>query len=301
MSSQDQQTVAVTAGPSPAVLGDTVTAVVTITGNPDRKVTGAKAQLVRNAIHRVTQKNVTDYGSHDSLLHEDVVITEVPVVPPGEPVVAGEYVASLVIPPDGLPSATGQVDWSVLAVIDRRHGRDIQAQSPIEVLAGQDRFASEAAAEIRYKGDRCIDLELSTRSLRPGQTISGTVLLTPARAMTVTEVLVTFVQTLPVKKGLEGTAVGARMLLNEPVDLQPGDTHKLPFDLTLPADAAPSVRGSMTTPPCHSISSWDVGAHAKSAPSGEDRTGTDGFVYLGINVYNADRPKSHRDADVTAG
>ena len=74
----------------------------------------------------------------------------------------------------------------------------------------------------------------------------------------------------------------------EPVDLQPGDTRKVPFELTLPPDAAPTVRGGLTTPPCHSIVSWDVGAEAESLLSPDDKTTTDGFVYVGINVYNAD-------------
>jgi hypothetical protein len=288
MSSEELQTVAVMTEPAPTVLGGTVNAVVTITGEPDRKVRGAKAQLVRTAIHRVTQTNVLDHGSHDSLLHEAVVITEVPVISSGGQVAPGEHVVSLHIPEDGLPSATDQVRWSVRAVIDRRHGADIQAESPIEVLAGPERFASEATSDARYKGERCIDLELSTRTLRPGRTITGNVILRPARAIKVTEVVVTFAVTLPVKKGLEGTAVAPQILLNEHLDLQPGDTKKLPFELTLPADAAPTVRGGMTTPPCHSIISWDVGAEAEFVPSGDDKTEANGFVYVGINVYNAD-------------
>ena len=279
--------VAVTTEVSPTVLGATVNAVVTITGDPDRKVRGAKAQLVRTAIHRITQNNVLDHGYHDSLLHEEVVVTEAPIASDGK-VVPGEHVISLRVPEDGLPSATDQVTWSVRAVIDRRHGVDVKAEAPVEVLAGPERFASEATAEPRYKGERCIDLELSTRTLRPSETITGTVILRPTRAMTVTEVVATFVVTTPVKKGLEGTAVASQMLLDEPLDLQPGDTRNLPFDLTLPDDAAPTVRGSVTTPPCHSIISWDVGAEAKSVLSADDKTGTQGFVYLGVNVYNTD-------------
>jgi hypothetical protein len=287
MSSQELQTVAVMTGPVPTVLGGTVSAVVTITGEPDRKVRGAKAQLVRTAIHRVTQTNVLDHGSHDSLLHEAVVITEVPVISSGGPVAPGEHVVSLHIPADGLPSATDQVRWSVRAVIDRRHGADIKAEAPIEVLAGPERFASEATSDPRYKGERCIDLELSARTLQPGQAITGNVILLSARAIKVTEVVVTFAVTLPVKKGLEGTAVAPQILLSEHFDLQPGDTRKLPFELTLPADAAPTVRGSMTTPKCHSIISWDVAAEAKAVPPGDDKTEANGFVYYGINVHNA--------------
>lgn len=285
--SEDLQTVAVATGPSPAVLGDLVTAVVTITGDPDRKVTGAKAQLVRTALRRFTQTNVLSRGYHDSLVAEETVVTEAALIPVGGDVPPGEHTVSLRIPPDGLPTASDQVSWSVRAVITRRHGADIRAQSPVEVLAGQDRFAAEATSDIRYKGERCVDLELTGRTLRPGQAITGTVTVVPERAVTVTEILATFVVTLPGKKGLEGKAVAARILLDEPVDFRPGEKREFPFELTLPADAAPSVRGSQTTPPCHAIVSWDVGAHVRCAPTGEGKSGTDGFAYLGINVYNA--------------
>ena len=278
MSSGGLPTVAVTTQASPTVLGGTVNAIVTITGDPDRKVRAAKVRLVRTALHRYTNVDVVGHGSHDSLLHEEVVVTEVP----------GEHVVSLHVPEDGLPSATDQVKWSVRAIIDRRHGIDVKAEAPVEVLAGPERFASEATAETRYKGERCIDLELSTRTLRPGETVTGNVLLRPTRAMTVTKVAVTFALTTPVKKGLEGTAVAPKILLDEPLDLHPGDTKDLPFDLTLPDDAAPTVRGSMTTPPCHSIISWDVVAEARSDLSADDKTDLEGFAYLGVNVYNTD-------------
>jgi hypothetical protein len=298
MSSDGLPTVAVTTDTSPTVLGGTVNAVVTITGDLDRKVRGSKVQLVRTALHRYTNVDVVGHGYHDSLLHEEVVVTEVPIISFDGKVVQGEHVVRLHVPEDGLPSATDQVKWSVRAIIDRRHGLDVKAEAPVEVLAGPERFASEATAEVRYKGEPCIDLELSTRTLRPGETITGTVFLRPTRAMTVTKVVITFALTTPAKKGLEGKAVAPQILLNEPLDLQPGDTRSLSFELTLPDDAAPTVRGGMTTPPCHSIISWDVGAEAESVLSADDKTGTDGFVYLGINVYNADEappapPASH--------
>jgi hypothetical protein len=220
-------------------------------------------------------------------VHEDVVLTEAPIVSADGTVAPGEHAVSLHVPEDGLPSATDQVRWAIRAIIDRRHGLDVKAEAPVQVLAGPGRFASEATDEARYKGERCIDLELSTRTLRPGETVTGNVRLQPARAMTVTKVLVLFVVTTPTKKGLEGTAVVPHALLDEPLDLQPGEARTLGFDLTLPDDAAPTVRGSMTTPPCHSIVSWDVAAEAKSVLSTDDKTETEGFVYLGVNVYNA--------------
>ncbi len=288
MSSGGLPTLAVTTETSPTVLGDTVNAIVTITGDLDRKVRAVKVQLVRTALHRYTSVDVLDHGSHNTLLHEEVVITEMPITSPDGKVVQGSHAVSLRVPEDGLPSATDQVKWSVRAIIDRRHGVDVKAEAPVEVLAGPERFASEATAEARYKGERYLDLELSNRTLRPGETITGNVVIRPTRPMTVTKVAVTFVLTISVKKGLEGTAVVPQILLDEPLDVQAGDTKNLPFDLTLPDDAAPTVRGGMTTPPCHSIISYDVGAEAEASLSADDKTGTEGFVYLGVNVYNTD-------------
>ncbi|HTW98659.1 MAG TPA: sporulation protein, partial [Acidimicrobiales bacterium] len=222
-------------------------------------------------------------------VHEHVVVTEAPIVPPGAAVAPGDHVVSLHVPEDGLPSATDQVQWSVRARIDRHLGADVEAEAPVEVLAGPERFAAEATGDARYKGERCIDLELSTRTLRPGETITGKVVLAPAQAVTVTvtNVLVLFVVTTPAKQGLEGAGVAARTLLDEPLELQPGETRSLGFELTLPQDAAPTVRGSLTTPPCHSVVSWDVGAEATAVVSGGGATERKGFVYLGVNVYNA--------------
>ncbi len=288
MSSGGLPTLAVTTEPSRTVLGDSVNAVVTITGDLDRKVRGVKVQLVRKALHRYTSVDVLDHGSHDTLVHEEVVVAEIPLDSSHGALLQGRHVVGLRVPEGGVPSATDQVTWSVRAIIDRRFGVDVKAEAPLEVLAGPDRFPSEATSEPRYKGERCIDLELSTRTLRPGATITGNVVVRPTRAMTVTEVLVVFVVTTPTKKGLEGEGVAPKLLLDEPLVLQPGDTRTLPFELTLPDDAAPTVRGSLTTPPCHSIVSWDVGGEIKSVVSTDDKATTQGFVYLGINVYNAD-------------
>jgi hypothetical protein len=289
MSSGGVLTVAVTTQTSPTVLGGTVNAVVIITGDPDHKVRAAKVRLVRTALHRYTNVDVVmGHGSHDSLVHEDVVVTEVPIAFSDGKVAPGEHVVSLHVPEDGLPSATDQVKWSVRAIIERHHGIDVKAEAPVEVLAGPERFAIEATAETRYNGERCIELELSTRTLRPGETITGSVLLRPTKAMTVTKVAVFFTVTIPVKKGLDAPVVAPKVVLDEPLVLQRGDAKDLPFDLTLPDDAAPTVRGSMTTPPCHSIISWDVGAEAWCVLSADGKTDTKGFVYLGVNVYNTD-------------
>jgi hypothetical protein len=287
MAPEERQTLTVATGDSPAVLGGTLNAVVTISGEPDHKVKGAKATLVRTGRRRLTQTDVLGHGQHNTLIHEDVVLAETPVATSGGKVVPGGYVVSLAVPADDLPSAADQVSWSVRAVIERHFGVDVKARAPVEVLVGPDRFANEATGEARYKGEQCVDLDLSTRTLRPGETIAGSVVLRPTKAMTVTEVLACFVVSASVKNGLEGTAVAATSLLKEPLVLQPGDPREFPFQLTLPEKAPPSARGSMTTPSCHSCISWDVAGEARVLLSPDDEESTRGFVYLGVNVYNA--------------
>ena len=209
MSSDELQKVVVTAGPSPTVLGATVNAVITITGDPDRRVRGARAELVRTAIHRVTRTNVTDHGSHDSLLQEEVVIAEAPIISSGEKVVPGEHAVSLRIPPDGPRRRTvrcggrsGRSSTGGTAPTSGRKHRSRCSQARSASRARQppkSATRASAASTLSFPPARC----------RPGQTITGGVILRPERAMTVTEVVVLFVVTLPAKKGLRGQRGGS--------------------------------------------------------------------------------------------
>ena len=229
-------------------------------------------------------------------MSDDVVVSEAPLTDPSGKVVPGEHVVSLALPDDALPSATKVVWWSVKAVIDRRHGIDVKAHAPVEVLAGPERFADEATGEARHVGEDCLELELSTRTLRPGEAITGNVLVRPARGMTLTAIFVGFTRTVATKDGTDTTAVVPQRLLDEPLDLEAGDTRKYPFDLTLPDDADPTVLGKTTTPPCSSHIAWVVTAVAEPVRSPDDRGDTKPGVGLDVNVYNAAvAPPLHQD------
>lgn len=285
MASNGLQTVAVTTDLSSVDLGDSVTVIVRIDGDPDRKVHGAKVQLVRNAAHRYTMTDLTDRKAHKHFDFEDAVITETRICSDREST-PGEHVVSLGIPADGLPSADGQVSWSIRAVIERHLGHDVSSQVPIQVLAGPERFASEATDEPRYVGDRCVEIDVSTRTLRAGETITGTVTLSPDRSITVTYIGVVFARTTSLEEGLKGHFLAPQMLQDQSLQLDPGDRRSVPFEVTLPTDAAPTVRGSLTTPHCHSAVAWEIGAHVTIGPSAEDAPPTDSYMFLGLNVYN---------------
>ena len=272
--------------------GGTVHAVVTITGEPDRKVRAATVRLLRNALSKVSLTNVTDHGSHDSFLGHDVVIAETPLTDSSGQVLPGEHAVSFALTADALPSAPNFVAWSVEAIIDRRHGIDVKAHAPFEVLSGPDLFVDETTSDPIQVDGPGVELELPVRSLRPGDTIAGNVVLRPPEPMTITRLIVAYVWSVGTATGHHPTQIDpVTVLLDEhvdtPLDLQAGDTRTFPFELTLPDDALPTVLGPHSTPPCFSIISWNVVAVATRVLSpGEIGTGKSA-INLGINVYNA--------------
>src|ERR1700721_2386290 len=174
----------VTAESSSTTTGGTVNAVVTVTGDPDEKVRGATARLVRTALRKTRETNVFwGHGYHDEIMPHDVDVAEVPLTDSGGKLATGNHVVSFVVPDDALPSAPKVVSWSVKAVIERHHGIDVKAEAPVEVLAGPERFAAEATSEAWYDGERFLERELESRSLRPGDVIRGRILVRPTRAL----------------------------------------------------------------------------------------------------------------------
>lgn len=277
------------------VPGGTVRAVVTITGEPDHKVRGATVRLVRNALYKVSVTNVSGRGSHNDLVHNDAVIAEVPLTDSTGRVVPGDHAVSFALPDDALPSAPKYVSWKVEAVIDRRHGIDVKAQAPVEVLSGPELFADEATSGAIPIDGPGVELELPMRSLRPGETITGKVLLRPEQPMTVTKVTVNFNRCVGTAKGHDFRGIAPFNVLlddavDEPLDLRSGDTRTFPFELTLPEDAEPTVRGPSTTPPCSSVIYWTVVAIATHVRSPGEKGDGRPAVQLGINVYNDPHP-----------
>jgi hypothetical protein len=286
VSPKDLQTVTVTTQ-SPSTEGGSVNVVVVITGQPDDAVRGATAQLVRTALYKVTDTNVVSHGYHDSLFSEDVVVAEASLTDPAGRVLPGEHAVTLALPPDALPSATKVVWWSVRAVIDRRHGIDVKARAPVEVLAGPERFADEATSQARYVGEHCVQLEAPTRTMRPGEAISGNVIVGPTRAMTVGKLFVGLARTVGTKDGYDTAAAVTQSLIDESLDLQAGEIRKYPFTLTLPDDADPTVLGRSTTPPCDSHVAWALTAVAEPLRAPGDKYADKPGVSVGVNVYNA--------------
>jgi hypothetical protein len=272
----------VTTEPSSTMNGGTVNAVVTITGDRDDKVRAATARLVRTALRKTVETDVFWRGYHDEVLPHDEVVAEAPLTDAGGNLGPGDHPVSFTVPDDALPSAAKVVSWSVKAVIERHHGIDVKAEAPVQVLVGPERFAEVATSEAWYAGERFLELELHTRSLRPGDVISGKILVRPTRALTLTSLIAGLARTV----GTESEGVVTKGVLDEQLDLQAGAARDYPFELTVPDDAQPTVVGSATTPPCASHISWvtTAVAHLLLAPG---EYGERPSVACRVNVYNA--------------
>jgi hypothetical protein len=273
---------AVTAEPSSTTTGTTVNAVVTITGDPDDKVRGATARLVRTALRKTVETDVFWRGYHDEVLPHDVVVAEAPLTDSDGKLASGNHIVSFAVPVDALPSAVKVVSWSIKAVIERHHGIDVKAEAPLQVLVGPERFAGEATSEAMYLGERFLELELQTRSFRPGDVVSGKILVRPTRALTLTRLTAGLVRTI----GTDNEGLVTQTVLDAQLELQAGDSSDYPFALRVPEDAPPTVLGTETTPPCASLITWEITAvaHLLLAPG---QYGDHPCVVCRVNMYNA--------------
>jgi hypothetical protein len=273
----------VTIAESSTLTGGIVNAVVTVTGDPDDKVRGATARLVRTALLKTRETDVFwGHGYHDEVLPHDVVVSEAPLGDPSGKLVPGNHVVNLAVPDDALPSAPKIVTWTVKAVIERHHGIDVKAEAPVEVLVGPERFAGQATSEAWYEGERFLDLQLETRSLRPGDVLKGKILVRPTRALTLTSLVAGLARVV----GADGEGVVTQSLLGGQLELQAGDSRDYPFELTVPEDAPPTVLGSTTTPPCASRITWAMTAvsHLARTPGQESDKSSTAYE---LNIYNA--------------
>lgn len=236
--------------PSTVVLpGEEVTAVVRVTGDPDDKVSGATAKLVCCE----TWMEVRSYANIPDAPYENnplTVAAEVPVVPTG----AGDHPLTLAVPPDALPTAQSHdfwdkaVDWRVDVVINRRHGFDPTAHAAFTVAAPADREAAEAQREPVVVGDPFFNVRLASRSVRSGGTVTGSVVIAAGQDMEVGAVealLELHRQDGPDLPGghltWDRTKTFRETTLAAALALAAGESKELPFELTLPADATPTL------------------------------------------------------------
>lgn len=220
-----------------AVAGEPVRASVRM-GELDKKAQGARVELgYRNTYMKDSTDADGDRSTRKS--RTDVVVaTKDLAAADGQ----GETDVELVVPADAPPSAPEVIDWFVRAVVDRRRGRDASAQEPLTVRAPAQPLAAWAQAPPAVDGPCSFELDASTRTVRPGERITGTLSVTPHEDIAARAVRMHLVRRREDPDANVDTDDKTSVELCGATELRRDETHALPFEITVPADAPPSFR-----------------------------------------------------------
>lgn len=224
--------------------GDSVTASVVVGGQPDERVQAGRVELAYVNRYLDQERHHDSDGSRTRTVtrQEDIVVAWAPLPAGAEgPVAFGTHTITLTFPPDVPPTAHEPekfgdvVRWEVRAILDRRMAFDPDATFPVTVYSRPEQYAWQGQQPPVAKAMECpMGLDTSTRFLRPGEGMTGTLTITPrekvkARAIRVqlerrrtdTPDDITRAETLP---GVE---------LSGATDLEAGQTYQFPFEVWL--------------------------------------------------------------------
>jgi len=163
--------------------------------------------------------------------------------------------------PSWAPASSSQIaGWSCRLVVQRR-GLDVDEQAEFTVVTGIDDAPTDIGAPEQVTGSVAtrLDIELSRVVFRAGETIEGDLLITPSRDLPDGDVRVKWQgqrdsHPLTRTPGFDETINGRTMQLEKRVTLRGGAQVRLPFQLELPSDAAPTASA------VHSSMRWFVSA-----------------------------------------
>lgn len=164
------------------------------------------------------------------------------------------YAFTFVIPPTAPPSGNGSIfrlQWFVEAKLDRKLAVDVHGQANLIVLSvppGQQVTAGEHGTS-NHPNDAEIMFFLPGLEWAPGQTITGELRIYPHKEFTANEVRVELVQHewVPREQGNVADTIAAKVKLAGKTALRADQLQRFPFQVTLPANAAPSLEGQEGT------------------------------------------------------
>jgi hypothetical protein len=168
--------------------------------------------------------------------------------------------ATFRIPSWAPPSSSQIASWSCRLVVQRR-GLDFDEQAEFTVVTGIDDAPGDIGAPEQVTGSVAsrLDIELSRLVFRAGETVEGDVLITPSRDLPDGDVRVKWQgqrdsHPLTRTPGFDETINGRTVQLEKRLTLREGVPMRLPFQLELPPDAAPTASA------VHSSMRWFVSA-----------------------------------------
>ncbi len=271
------QSVTVSVEPGAVHPGQPVEVTVVVAGAADHKVRNGSVRLVRT--DTASEHQVGAYVDYNAQRDREVVAAEA-TLGTGE----GTSSFSFTVPEDALPSAADGVEWSLRAVIERHRGLDAKAKVALTVLAPHRSDAEALTALPQRKGRGFVDVELDRRSFRPGDTVTGRAILRPTEPIRGASISVGF-NRVDSYDADPHCYKGDWKAIAPPGDMTAGEVHVSPFELVLPADAAPTVDGSRLDPPSPVVVCWSVRVNSMLAHSMADND-----VRLDFEVYNTPGP-----------
>jgi len=149
---------------------------------------------------------------------------------------------TLALPIDAPATAQGWVEWSVTAILVRRLRLGRRQKVPITVLASP--FAHTAWAKAKQVSDAGCNmfLELPGCVARVGETLSGVLHVSPKYQFEARSVRVELERLMRHEDGIVSTRREAKVIVAACTTFVPGDPQQIPFQITIPTGATPSLR-----------------------------------------------------------
>ena len=233
--------------------GDSVTARVVVGGEKDDRVQGGRVEIAYKNRYLKEERDYnssTNTSTTKTVTREDDNVVARQPLPAGAdfPVQFGEHAVTLTFPPGSPPSAHEPegfgdlVKWEVRAILDRRMAFDPDVQQQVTVFSRPEQYASWAQSAPVSKAAECpMGLELSTRSLRPGEGISGQLTITPRESAKGRSIRVQLERRrIDTPDNVHRTETLEGPQLAGKTDLEAGQTLTFPFEMALPVGVPPS-------------------------------------------------------------
>ncbi len=269
--------------------GETIQARVNVVGEKDLKIQQGRIAFIYSEEFQVRERHTetdsdgdrhqttrTVWRKDERQLNQNVFLPETTIAGGSNQ----NFDFTFQIPPNVPPSVNGsivRIKWLVKATLDRRLAGDVEALTELSVpsMAPSEHADKGQYGSSNEPADADLQFLLPGKEFVLGETIAGTLSITPQKEFDVNEVRLALIQRENVPQDLGNVQTQEQTLkLSNQVKLQPGQPLSLPFNVALPTTGLPSTQ----TP--HSSITWLlVGTLAR-------RLRKDTFVEETISVYS---------------
>jgi sporulation-control protein spo0M len=232
--------VSVSVDPREVVAGESVRVRAEV-GEPDRKTQGARVELLYRNTYR--EDDVDSDGDRTTRTRTTDVLVATEHLDLADAPLGGADV-ELAVPADAPGTAYESVAWVVRAVVDRKRARDARAEQDLIVRVPADQLAPWASgAPNQTAAPKCLlTIEPSTRVVRPGESITGTLTVAPRERISARAIRVQLRRLRLDPDRNTSQDDGVRVELCGAVDLAPGEERSFPFAIDVPSAVPPSFR-----------------------------------------------------------